>query len=124
MSTPTTTRPSTTVAIQKAALQGTDASPANGCKDCVKTGLAILPVVPTALPNALRGANAEVSSLEQLLDAKDLKASWYAMRVLPAGYLYVLKPDLTWDAYLVDAEGLLRMIPPQPLQPSRGTCNR
>lgn len=98
MSTPTTTRPRTTVAIQKASLQGTDANPANGCADCVKTGLAILPVVPTTLPNALRGANAEVSSLERLLNAKDLKANWYAMRTLPTGYLYVLKPDLTWDA--------------------------
>lgn len=131
MSTPTTTRPSTTVAIQKASLQGTDADPSDGCKDCVKAGLAILPVVPLALPNALRGANAEVSSLERLLDAKDLKANWYAMRVLPSGYLYVLKPDLTWDAYLVDAEGLLRMMPaaavpakPGDMKPMSEACKR
>ena len=71
MYTPTTTRPGTTVAIQKAALHGTDASPANGCKECVKTGLAILPVVPIALPNALRGANAEAAqqSKDFMLDA-------------------------------------------------------
>lgn len=33
------------------------------------------------------------------------------MRTLPAGYLYVLKPDLTWDGYMVDSEGLFRKTP-------------
>src|SRR4051812_39211795 len=33
------------------------------------------------------------------------------MGLLPPGYVYVLKPDLTCVAYLVDAEVLLRMIP-------------
>ncbi|MBA9843283.1 hypothetical protein D7S91_41005 [Burkholderia contaminans] len=51
-------------------------------------------------------------SLSKELSAADLKHHWYYMRVLPAGYLYVLKPDKTWQSYLVDRSGLLREMPP------------
>jgi hypothetical protein len=108
----TMTRPSTTAAMRQAAAKGTSANPAAGCADCVKHGLAILPVVATAVPMALRGKSAELSLLDNRLDAADLKANWLVLRTLPAGYLYVMKPDLTWDAYVVDADGMLRMTAP------------
>ena len=102
-----TTKPKTTDAMQKAATQGCSNDPAAGCTDCNKSGLAILPVVPTLLPNSLRNLNAELKALDGHYKAEDLKAHWYVMRTLPAGYLYVLKPDMTWDGYAVDTEGLL-----------------
>jgi hypothetical protein len=108
--TSTQTRPPTTGAIQQAASRGTSANPTLGCKDCVKQGLAILPVIPTPIPLSLRGASNELKQLDNRFIAEDLKAHWLALRTLPSGYLYVMKPDLTWDAYLVDAEGLLRMM--------------
>ena len=105
----TMTRPSTTAAMKNATANGTSATPSAGCKDCVKTGLAILPVVPTLVPLALRGKSPELVQLDNRYDAGDLKAHWLALRTLPSGYLYVMKPDLTWDVYVVDADGMLRM---------------
>jgi hypothetical protein len=112
---------STTAAMQQAAAKGTSGNSTGGCKDCVKQGLAILPVVPTAVPMALRGKSAELSQLDNRFVADDLKAHWLALRSLPAGYLYVMKPDLTWDAYVVDADGMLRMTAPAdaPASPSQ-----
>ncbi|MFT3721578.1 T6SS effector BTH_I2691 family protein [Pseudorhodoferax sp.] len=108
----TAQRPSVKTAIQKAASSTTPTGSARGgCADCVKSGLAILPVIPLPLPNDLRGANAEFGALDGGLNANDLKAHWYAMRSLPAGFLYVLRPDLSWDAYLVDRDGLFRRMP-------------
>jgi len=127
----TTTRPSTTVAIQQAAAQGTSSRPRDGCKDCVKTGLAILPVISTPVPVALRGTSPELTHLDGRLDTADLKAHWFIMRTLPSGYLYVMKPDLTWDAYVVDTDGLLRMmavanVPADPaaVMPMSQACTR
>ncbi|WP_375769196.1 hypothetical protein NR798_47265 [Archangium gephyra] len=74
-------------------------------------GLAILPVVPTVVPISLRGTSAELKQLDARYTSSDLKAHWYVLRTLPQGYLYVLKPNLTWDAYTVDGLGLLRRMP-------------
>jgi hypothetical protein len=97
--------------MQAAALQGADARPNNGCKDCNKIGLAILPVVAMPVPNALRAASGELKALDAHYVADDLKAHWMVLRTLPMGYLYVFKPDRTWDIYVVDREGLLRLVP-------------
>lgn len=106
-------RPSTTQAMQAASSSGTDSRPSDGCRDCVKVGLAILPVVPTAVPKAIRGLNDEIRQLDSRYQASDLSEHWMVLRTLPQGYLYVMKPDLSWDIYVVDAEGLLRMAPSQ-----------
>lgn len=97
-------------AIAQAAALGTPTRPADGCRDCNKRGLAILPVVPTVAPNTIRSATAELKRLDRRYSARDLNAHWMVLRTLPAGYLYMLKPDNTWDAYVVDADGLFRMI--------------
>lgn len=106
-------RPSTTQAMQAASSSGTDSRSSDGCRDCVKVGLAILPVVPTAVPKVIRGLNEEIRQLDSRYQASDLSEHWMVLRTLPQGYLYVMKPDLSWDIYVVDAEGLLRMAPSQ-----------
>ena len=116
----TVTRPGTRAAIATAANSGTSSSPNGGCRDCVKTGLAILPVVTALAPNTLKGKSAELSALDKWLNSSDLKSHWFYMRSLPAGYLYVLKTDLTWDGYAVDSEGLLRQMPVSDLPSSAG----
>ena len=107
----TVSKPKTTAAIQTAAGQGMATRPQSGCIDCNKVGLAILPVVPALVPNSLRNTSKALKALDGKLQTDDLKAHWYVMRTLPAGYLYLLKPDLTWDGYAVDNEGLLRQMP-------------
>jgi hypothetical protein len=115
----TTNRPSTTTAIRQAAAQGTSSRPQNGCKDCVKTGLAILPVVPTIAPQALRNSSPELKALDARFRAEDLTEHWYVLRTLPAGYLYVFKEaEQSWDCYAVDREGLLRWMAPAALPAS------
>lgn len=105
----TATRPNTTVAIAQASNQGSATRPKDGCKDCVKTGLAILPLVPAVVPKSLRGSSAELRSLDARFSSADLSAHWYVLRALPTGYLYVLKEsDNSWDGYVVDSAGLLR----------------
>ena len=123
-------------AIANAANSGMAAPPPGGCQDCVKKGLAILPVVGGVLPNEVRP---QLPGLDRWLDSTDLKEHWYFMRSLPAGYLYVLKSDKAgnapalggWDAYVVDADGLLRKVAPgtQPasavdVAPMAATCKR
>lgn len=128
----TATKPSPVVAIAQAAGQGTTTRPKNGCKDCVKEGLAILPVVPTAAPIELRGKTPELQALDSRYAAEDLKQHWYVLRTLPEGYLYVFKEkDRTWDAYAVDADGMLRMVPtgqqpasPKDVTPMKEACKR
>ncbi len=97
--------------MQQAASSGSSAQPSGGCQDCVKQGLAILPVVPMAVPVSLRGKTDGLTQLDNRYSAADLQESWMVLRSLPAGYLYVLHPDLSWDIYLVDREGLLRKMP-------------
>jgi hypothetical protein len=111
MTTATVNPPSTSQAMRTAALNGTDTRPSDGCKDCNKVGLAILPVVAMPVPTELRASTAELKALDAHYIADDLKAHWMVLRALPSGYLYVLKTDHTWDIYVVDREGLLRMVP-------------
>lgn len=111
MTTTTVSRPSTTQAMQAASLNGNDARPSNGCKDCNKVGLAILPVVPLPVPVELRASSPGIKALDAHYVTNDLKTHWMVLRTLPAGYLYVLKPNLAWDIYVVDREGLLRLVP-------------
>ncbi|WP_454727396.1 MULTISPECIES: toxin VasX [Cupriavidus] len=110
-------------AKKQAAMNPRGASASGQCPHCVKKkGLAILPLVSGLLPNALLPAStigtpisprtdASLRSLSNALSAADLKHHWYYMRALPAGYLYVLLPDRTWQTYLVDRSGLLRAMP-------------
>lgn len=107
--------------IAKAAGSGSGASASN-CKNCHKTGLAILPV--TGSP-ALRSvfdkyradaaATAALKTLDGRLATTDRSLSWDFMRVLPAGYLYVLKSNMVWDAYVVGIDGLLNKMPVEDL---------
>jgi hypothetical protein len=128
----TAQKPRTTVAIAQASQAGTSARPKNGCKDCVKTGLAILPIVPTVAPKSLRGTSPELKLLDERYVPEGLQEHWYVLRTLPAGYLYVFKPaDGSWDAYVVDAQGMLRWTAPaklpsspQAVQPMSEACAR
>jgi hypothetical protein len=79
-----------------------------------------LPVVAALAPNALKGKTPEISALDKWLKSSDLQSYWFFMRSLPIGYLYVLKPDLTWDGYAVDTEGLLRQMPVSDLPSAAG----
>ena len=109
---------------QVALTTSADAAQSGRCTDCIKAnGLAILPLVTGLLPNLLLPGdepaipeqfqlNAPLRDLSQALSAADLKHHWYYMRALPAGYLYLLLPDDTWQSYLVDKSGLLRQMPP------------
>jgi hypothetical protein len=116
MTTAMATPPSTSQAMRTAAFNGTDTRPSDGCKDCNKVGLAILPVVGMPVPMELRNSTSELKALDAHYVADDLKAHWMVLRALPSGYLYVFKADHTWDIYVVDREGLLRMVP------SLGNC--
>lgn len=118
--------------MQRAALSANSGANGQGCVDCIKKGLAILPVVPTIVPNSIRGKTSELSSLDNKLNIKDLKSHWLVLRTLPVGYLYVYKHvQKTWDAYVVDADGLLHKTAPAdcPAQasqqtPMKETCKR
>lgn len=96
------------------------------CPNCVKEGLAILPVTYTALPAGMRplgpfastvqGMSPELARGLTALDngfsgEEEVKHHWYVMRALPAGFLYVLKVDGSWDAYEINKLGLLRRSP-------------
>lgn len=99
------------------------------CPDCVKKGLAILPVVSMLLHNSIRpvtvlqslpqnGLNRALASLDSGLTSGDMKHHWEVMRALPAGYLYVLDlPKKSWMSYAVDAAGQLRSMAPASLPP-------
>jgi hypothetical protein len=117
------------------------------CQNCVKQGFAVMPVISGVMSNfeapifpispsfslAPFGEKMQIDALKKGLSAQDLKEHWYFMRSLRAGYLYVLKPDKDWDAYLVDSSGLLRKIAassmpssPTEVEPldKLGVCNR
>lgn len=128
---------STTTAIAQAAANATPARPQGGCPDCNKQGLAILPVIPLAIPRQHLDVNGTYATLAAACDAlgvttaQTLKEHALVLRALPSGYLYVLKPDKSWDAYVVDREGLLRMMPPAQcpaspadLTPMSAACRR
>lgn len=73
-----------------------------------RKGLAILPVVPTVVPNHCR-KHPELSKLNGLFESDDkgMQYHWEVLRTLPEGYLYVLKPNHMWDVYRIDTKGLL-----------------
>lgn len=89
------------------------------CPDCVKSGLAILPVVYTALPNRIRPAAGldflpesdlakAFRNLDKGLNSEDMQHHWHVLRALPSGYLYILDPaDGTWQSFAVDTDGQL-----------------
>jgi len=89
------------------------------CRNCTdKIGLAILPVCFAPAPNYMTTwlasdplASAEVTRLGAALNAVDETATWYYMRTLQTGYLYIYKPDNTWDAYVVGVDGMLNRTP-------------
>lgn len=109
------------------------------CACEVATGLAILPVVSTVLPNAMRSdgiaatmfspeLRAALTGLDNALTSRDLTHHWHVMRALPAGYLYIFDPATrTWISYAVDVAGQLRKMPPAELPaqpPLPATCFR
>lgn len=107
------------VAVQKASTNSR-ASGRGRCPDCVKEGLAVLPTLVGVLPKAVKSdpfpvlrtqAGTEIDMLANAVSAGELAESWSYLRAVLAGYLYVLKPDKTWDAYLIDSSGLLRSMP-------------
>lgn len=120
----------------------TNQSMGSTCPNCVKEGLAILPVTYTVLPNHLRplgpfastfqGLSSELAKGLAALDSgfvghEEVKQHWYVMRALPAGFLYVLKQDGSWDGYEVNSSGLLRRFPVDmlPLEPGpEAACSR
>lgn len=121
-------QPSTTQAVQQAANAGSQAE-SGKCPNCQKSGLAILPVVYAVAPKehfdkyvepALdgRALPEPAGRFGKNVTDKKLDTSRYYLRTLPPGYLYVLKSDKTWDAYVIDNTGLLHMMPPAELPSS------
>ena len=95
--------------MQSAVLNGNAARLSNGCKDCNKVGPAIRPVVAMLVPAALRGGTtAELKALDSHYIADDLIPMDGVTNI---AFLVSLppKPDLSWDIYVVDREGLLRL---------------
>lgn len=114
------------VGAREKAKKKTQQTAGNKCPNCVKEGLAILPVTYTALPIGMRplgplastfqGMSPELARGLTALDngfsgEEEVKHHWYVMRALPAGFLYVLKVDGSWDTYEVNKLGLLRRFP-------------
>jgi hypothetical protein len=105
------------VRIRRAASGGLPLPP-DTCADCVKTGLAILPLVArpaqTSRTDALKkrspafaAACAQVEN--RLAWSTPESAAWYFLRSVPLGYVYVLKTATkSWDAYAVGEDGLLQ----------------
>ncbi|WP_311728176.1 toxin VasX [Cupriavidus alkaliphilus] len=115
-------------AVQKASTNSR-AGGRGKCPDCVKEGLAVLPTLIGVLPKAVKSdpfpvlrtqAGAEIDMLAKAVSAGELAESWSYLRAVLAGYLYVLKPDKTWDAYLIDSSGLLRSMPASALPGNPG----
>ncbi|WP_313250673.1 T6SS effector BTH_I2691 family protein [Stenotrophomonas sp.] len=96
------------------------------CRNCTgKQGLAILPLCFAPAPGYMNKwlsadavAVAELARLGRALNAPDGSATWYYLRSLPTGYLYVYKPDKTWDAYVVGTDGMLNRMPVNAMPPA------
>lgn len=115
-------------AVQKASTNSR-AGGRGRCPDCVKEGLAVLPTLIGVLPKAVKSdpfpvlrtqAGTEIDMLAKAVSAGELAESWSYLRAVLAGYLYVLKPDKAWDAYLIDSSGLLRSMPASALPGNPG----
>ncbi len=107
------------------------------CRNCTgKQGLAILPLCFAPAPGYMNkwlsadaAAVTELEGLGKALNASDGSATWYYLRSLPTGYLYIYKPDNTWDAYVVGSDGMLNSMPvnAMPLAPDSApltSCRR
>lgn len=120
--------------VRQRVAQGTTDAVGSKCPNCVKQGLAILPVVSGILPNSILVQNQfgkmftqpheplarnEMQSLSNGLAATDLTSHWYYMRTPPAGYIYIFDNGKnSWHkGYLVDGSGLLREMPVADLLP-------
>lgn len=120
--------------VRQRVAQGTTDAAGSKCPNCVKQGLAILPVVSGILPNSILTQNQfgpmftqphdplagnEMESLSNGLAATDLTSHWYYMRTPPAGYIYIFDNGKNnWHkGYLVDGSGLLREMPVADLLP-------
>ncbi|HEL3809140.1 TPA: hypothetical protein UMT89_000451 [Stenotrophomonas maltophilia] len=102
----------------RAAANSTGETPGK-CRNCTgKQGLAILPLCFAPAPSYMNrwlsadaNAVADLTRLGKALNAPDGSATWYYLRSLPTGYLYIYKPDNTWDAYVVGTDGMLNRMP-------------
>jgi len=107
------------------------------CRNCTgKQGLAILPLCFAPAPGYMNkwlsadaASVAELARLGKALNAPDGSATWYYLRTLPTGYLYIYKPDNTWDAYVVGTDGMLNRMPvnampPKPDETALTSCRR
>lgn len=130
------------VEARNAAKGATTQTSGGKCPNCVKKGLAILPVTYTALPNRMRPGGLAgtimqmfspelaggLAALDNGLSGKEAVGQhWYVMRALPPGYLYILKADKSWEGYEINASGLLRRFPVSMLPPEPGVemaCSR
>ncbi|TDM08505.1 MAG: hypothetical protein C4K60_03445 [Ideonella sp. MAG2] len=108
MSQPTVVSPG--AAVQQINHTTLDADPSHGCVDCNKQDFAILFATPLVLgSDQLTGE----AAAKLLLNGpkSSLKHHGLIWRSLPTGYLYVYNGK-TWNAWLVDSEGLMRATPP------------
>lgn len=95
----------------------------DACKNCHgKQGLAILPVCYAPAPRVMfdwlkadDAAQARLKRLDSFFVMTDMAATWYYLRSLPTGYLYILKENKTWDAYVVGTDGMLNRMPVESL---------
>lgn len=107
------------------------------CRNCTgKVGLALFPVCFAPAPSYMDKwlsddavAVAQLARLGRRLNASDGSATWYYLRTLPTGYLYIYKSDNTWDAYVVGVDGMFnRMpvdaLPDQPDEVLLSSCSR
>lgn len=88
------------------------------CPNCVKQGVAVFPACALPMSEPVFASyqqggtiNSWLTQLAEKVEVADLPESKACMRALPPGYLYVLKPDTTWDAFVVGVDGLLVKTP-------------
>ncbi|WPP01493.1 T6SS effector BTH_I2691 family protein [Pseudomonas sp. HR96] len=74
-----------------------------GCRVCQRPGLAILPLRRSLVPKP---------HLWKHLPEPEISDTELGLRVLRAGYLYVLLDDRVWQAYQVTVDGYLRQFNP------------
>jgi hypothetical protein len=116
-------KPSTSKSINVAASSGSPARPQDGCKNCVKTGLAILPTRYAVIPDDLSISwSLPTAGFGAGVTDKNAVSHKYVLQTLRAGYLYVYYPhNNNWDCYLVTADGFFKSYPSGklPLNPEK-----
>ncbi len=105
-----------------------------GCPNCIKEGLAILPVRYAVAPASVTNVGALPSPLGEHVTDKPLKASRYILRQLDRGFVYVLYPNRgtrqsRWVVYEVGPDACMniyadpRQVPSAPTEkPLDATC--